>query len=542
MEAAHQSAAPFGLQAKRQALLIIHGIGEQNPYETLDSFARGVFRYLKDKNGMNAKLCPIEIRHKDWTQVGMRIGVFEKGLELPKCPDDDASEHPAHQPPEYVDIFEYYWAPLTEDKLSAVETVKWVLFTDLTPLKYFADDLQEMIGGRRMNGAKAFWTATKLYGREIVRVIFLYLVLGAAMLALLGWLAKGHEWGLALKTLWTALVPYVGWRFWKPELALVLYFLFLLASWFGLQGIAELRQHPGKAIESIGDRVWLALDIALAAIFLGAGLFVDLSTRAFVVWHLLQIVGRNYNWAPLVGAAVAAIVSYAMTAYVADVAVYTNMDAKSKNFAARNAILDGSTAALKALLACGKYDRVILAGHSLGSVIAYDTINEILAQSNAGPGPKGDQPETVLTDAQIHLLKGLVTFGCPLDKIYYFFREHVKRDQAIRAQVLSMLHSFRKVPSGRDYGEFTFNYKFKQLDHLIWMNAWARMDFVSGRLQFYDVNCSKEFHYYVPALAHLRYWSDPEFYKYFCRKLLVGGEEPAEHKPDEAPTEQAIAQ
>ena len=92
MEAAHHSAAPFGLQAKRQALLIIHGIGEQNPYETLDSFARGVFRYLHDKEGMNAKLCPVEIAHKDWTQVGMRIGVFEEGRGLPKCPDDDAPE------------------------------------------------------------------------------------------------------------------------------------------------------------------------------------------------------------------------------------------------------------------------------------------------------------------------------------------------------------------------------------------------------------------------------------------------------------------
>jgi pimeloyl-ACP methyl ester carboxylesterase len=232
-----------------------------------------------------------------------------------------------------------------------------------------------------------------------------------------------------------------------------------------------------------------------------------------------------------VGAAVAAIVSYAMTAYVADVAVYTNMDATSKNFAARNAILDGSTAALKALLSCGQYDRVILAGHSLGSVIAYDTINEILAQSNAGPGPADDRPSTVLSDAQIGLLKGLVTFGCPLDKINYFFREHVKRDQAIRAQVLSMLHSFRKVSSGRDYGEFTFNYKFAQLDDLIWMNAWARMDFVSGRLQFYDVNDRKQFHYVVPALAHLRYWSDPEFYEYFCGRLLVGPAAPPSPPP-----------
>jgi hypothetical protein len=528
MEAAHQHAASLGLQAKRQALLIIHGIGEQNPYETLDSFARGVFHYLRDTKSMNAKLCPIEIAHKDWTQVGMRIGVFEKGRELPKCPDDFASARLADEPAANVDIFEYYWAPLTEDKLSAVQTVKWVLFTDLTPLKYFADNLQEMIGAQHLSWLRALWKALSVYARELARVLLLYIPLAAGMGLLLQWLSKTHSWTDAVKNITAHSVAYLT----VPHAAILLvYFLFVLMSWFGLQGLWELRQYPGAAIETIGDVVWLALDGLGATLFLLVALEFDLRPNHYVAWHVLRRVFGNGHWQPLVGAAVAAIISYAMTAYVADVAVYTNMDAKSKNFAARNAILDGSTAALKALLSCGQYDRVILAGHSLGSVIAYDTINEILAQSNAGPGPADDRPSTVLSDAQIGLLKGLVTFGCPLDKIYYFFREHVKRDQAIRAQVLSMLHSFRKVSSGRDYGEFTFNYKFAQLDDLIWMNAWARMDFVSGRLQFYDVNDRKQFHYPVPALAHLRYWSDPEFYEYFCGRLLVGPAAPPSPPP-----------
>lgn len=530
MEAAHQHAASLGLQAKRQALLIIHGIGEQNPYETLDSFARGVFHYLRDTNSMNARLCPIEIAHKDWTQVGMRIGVFEEGRELPKCPDDFASEPLADEPAENVDIFEYYWAPLTEDKLSAVETVKWVLFTDFTPLKYFADNLQEMIGAG-MSRAAARARALRIYARELARVLALYIPLAIGMGLLLRWLSAKHSWTAALKLIAAHSLAYLT----VPHGAiLLLYFLFALMAWFELQGLWELKQYPGAAIETIGDRVWLRLNAFGAALFLAVALALDLHQGRYVAWHVLSRIFGNGHWQPLAGAALAALVSYAMTAYVADVAVYTNMDAKSKNFAARNAILDGSTAALKALLSCGQYDRVILAGHSLGSVIAYDTINEILAQSNAGPGPSDDHPSTVLSDAQIGLLKGLVTFGCPLDKIYYFFREHVKRDQAIRAQVLSMLHSFRKVSSGREYGEFTFNYKFAQLDDLIWMNAWARMDFVSGRLQFYDVNDRKQFHYPVPALAHLRYWSDPEFYEYFCGRLLVGPAGPPPPPPGAA--------
>jgi hypothetical protein len=236
-----------------------------------------------------------------------------------------------------------------------------------------------------------------------------------------------------------------------------------------------------------------------------------------------NIIARDGHWQPLAGAAIFAAVSYALTAYVADVAVYVNTDAKSKDFQARSAILKGSTAALKALLASGSYDRVILAGHSLGSVIAYDTVNELLAQYNADPGPAGDRPDPALTLGQLQSLKGLLTFGSPLDKVYYFFREHVKRDQAIRAQILSMLHSLRRAPSGRNYGEFDFNYSFRQLDGadpLVWVNAWSRMDPVSGELKFYLPDDQRQFNYAVPVLAHLSYWGDPAFYEYFGAQLL----------------------
>jgi hypothetical protein len=51
---------------------------------------------------------------------------------------------------------------------------------------------------------------------------------------------------------------------------------------------------------------------------------------------------------------------------------------------------------------------------ALGSVIAYDTINELLARSRAGPSPD---------PSDLERLVGMVTFGCPLNKVFYFFRE-----------------------------------------------------------------------------------------------------------------------
>ena len=526
-------APPPPLRSARQAMLIIHGIGEQNPYETLDSFARGVFSYLTNTRHFRARLCPIEVAHKDWTQVGMHIDIFPPAPTLPPCPDKD---EPAQfklqtegdpklletlEPLAYLDLFEYYWAPITVDKLNAADTLKWLLKSDFTPLRHFADNLQEMMAVRQLSWASAVWYAAKLYFRELARVIFLYLPLAAAVGAVLGWLAKGHSWSKVLEPFQRDFWANVTWL---DGLALILLLLCALLAWFGLQSLDELRRAPGKSIEFLGDEIWFGLNLALVAVSLAAALAVDVHWRGYVLWKLWQFSMRHQLWWPLGGVLLAAMLTYALTAYVADVAVYVNMDAKSKSYIARNAILKGSTDALKMLLASERYDRVILAGHSLGSVIAYDTINDLLAERSADPAAPPDQPTPYLALPQLQKLKGLVTFGSPLDKIYYFFREEVKRDQAIRAQILSMLHSFRRNLSGRDYGDFSFNYYLRQLDDqrdpIVWLNAWALVDPVSSELRFYFPDDQRKFPYAVPVLAHLRYWSDPNFFEYFCSRLL----------------------
>ena len=215
----------------------------------------------------------------------------------------------------------------------------------------------------------------------------------------------------------------------------------------------------------------------------------------------------------------AALLRYFLVKFLGDVAVYVTADAKAKNYAARSAILKGSTEALVRLLAGKDYDNVLLVGHSLGSVIAYDTINEIISAVTAASSP-GETREVSMGAPELKKLTGLLTFGSPLDKIYYFFRQQVGHDQAIRAQILSMLYSFRKVQSHRNYGEFKFHYTLPKLERLRWLNAWSPLDPVSARLHFYNVDIQEWFWYWVPVLAHLSYWRDPRFYLFFGRHLL----------------------
>jgi len=491
----------YCLRSDEIAILVIHGIGEQNPYETLDSFARGIFRFLKH-TCQSVNLSSLRTSLKDWTQVGMQITV-------------NHAEDPKRQG--HVDIFEYYWAPETEDKLSWKDTLKWLVLTDLRPLRYFADNLlMEMKEG---SFRSAMLRSFELYAREIARVLILYVPLAASLLWLLGWLASAPGIWSALKSITVALGSYPGW----PKVVLSCYALSILMLWFTLQSLTSYLRRGRFSIERLAEGVWFGLAFLSATMFLLAGFFLSFRYGVSLQPLWAKIFAKSVLY-PFCAALIAAAWSYILTAYVADVAVYVSSDAKSKNYAARTAILKASCEALKRILVDKRYDRVILAGHSLGSVIAYDTINELLVQVNSNPGPADDQPSPRLESKQLKKLTGLVTFGSPLDKIYYFFREHVKADQAIRAQILSMLYSFRKVTSQRDYGPFKFGYKFDQLDQLVWLNAYAHMDFVSAKLKFYDLkgeDNQRSFRYWLPGLAHLSYWGDSNFYSYFGERLLI---------------------
>jgi hypothetical protein len=222
--------------------------------------------------------------------------------------------------------------------------------------------------------------------------------------------------------------------------------------------------------------------------------------------------------------------------FVADVAVYTNLDEKAKNYAARQQILEGATTAIARLLRDQtivtreggqeqlEYDAVIVAGHSLGSVIAYDSLNHLCNHASGGPDQiVGKQAIAQITNQDLQKITGLITFGSPLDKVYYFFRENIPSHESVRAQIISYLYSFRKMPSGRDYGIYQFSppYQPNKLD-LKWYNAWSRDDPVSGALHFYGPMERKEFRYLIPVYAHLSYWEDLRFYDFFAAPLLLG--------------------
>lgn len=376
-----------GFPKGRTAFLVIHGIGEQNPYETLDGFGRGMYAILKGRDGS--------------VQAEHRMAVREDPDGLPW------TEHYVRLKPkdggDYIDIHEYYWAYLTEKRISVAEIWEWAAKTLEATERFYRDnkDLAEKYEG-------------KYRFRRVARLLCV--------------------------------------------MRLVYPLVSLIPAVFSVVPIMRFR--------------WFE---ALA------------------------------NWAKKKA-------TYILIGYIGDIAIYTSVDEKSQFFPVRRNILNKCLSLLEELLQ-SDYDRVIVAGHSLGSVIGYDTLNRLNIKANAAGGEK----------LNLHKLRGLVTFGSPLDKIAFFFREHARKQQEFRRQIVEHLHSFRAKPL--DIANYTIlvnNPIRSHLAHVCWVNYFNTLDPVSGQLDYYHVDENREVTLPGPwGVAHVQYWDDrASFYQHIADRFL----------------------
>jgi hypothetical protein len=150
-----------------------------------------------------------------------------------------------------------------------------------------------------------------------------------------------------------------------------------------------------------------------------------------------------------------------------------------------------------------KYEKVIVVGHSLGSVLAYDTLNALINLDNvSSDGQKRDV---------VGRTRAVVTFGSPLDKTAFIFRMQAKSDEDwIREQMTDSVQ-----PLIVSYAEF-------RPETLTWVNIWSRMDIISGSLDYYDdpvmppdlpqhVQNMVDPQANIPLKAHVQYWNNELF-------------------------------
>lgn len=129
----------------RIAALIIHGIGEQNPYEALDAFGRGLAGCFRVEKGQPEH----HLSHRD--------GVTHSLVRMPlsAC---------AGAPADDLDLYEFHWAPMVQGRISVRQVLVWIIRTSLTPLRAIAQQwevLSREPNARRRQG----WMVV----REILR-------------------------------------------------------------------------------------------------------------------------------------------------------------------------------------------------------------------------------------------------------------------------------------------------------------------------------------------------------------------------------------
>lgn len=422
---------------KNTAILVIHGVGNQRPIETIDMFARGLIGAYAEYGGHSND--SLTLTHMLAKKSGDSNEVwFDNYLRINR---KDSDKH--------IDIYEYYWANYPSGKVSLDDMQAWAKRVARGAKDFYS---QEKLGERYKDDSIFFKN-----GRFLRFKYYIFLQLGVVFIPVMN----------------VVLEKTSGW----------------------------LEKVPGIGL--IGEKL-----------------------------------GRSIKES----------VTHLITSVAGDVVAYNTKDPKYGLYEIRKRILDGAVKSLRYLIEPKHgavkgvkerpYERVVIAAHSLGSQIAFDALNrlnhlisqdEIIGVGNDGRltsgGVKGGHISSYIS--------GLVTFGSPLDKIAFFFRERSNGGAYIRREMLRNFHTFKQRDWYEGLGTDEFEVKgvlSRHLDKVQWRNYFDPHDPVSGSLDYYgkldNINCrirtgkSRNIVSILRNFSHSEYWNLRKMYGDVISKIL----------------------
>lgn len=387
---------------RKIAILVIHGIGQQKPFQTLDEFVRP---FIKSYEKFIRAKGPDPQVTKDHL-----LKKFPKWIESCISISCDVPGNPG------VDMYEYYWAHMTQQKIKESEVKSWI---------------QDV--------------------------------------------AKGAE------------------RFYRRE---------------------ARRFDEKEKNDELFSRDGEFRHIKYLVKMLRLGHFLGR------LYHIAKILGKVK---PIyISNVVNQILRAPLVDYLGDVTLYCCADKKTQYFEVRRRILEGAVEMTKHLLENEEYSEIILVGHSLGSVVGYDTLDRLNKEMNVNPHLRQYASK----------IKGVVTFGSPLDKIAFFFDEHINpKRHKVRYAIVSQLHGFKRVNIDSETLKNNIRQYFQDVK---WLNFWSKTDPISGHLDVYkDVrniemdfsNDIKGFRWWGAKLlfdSHFLYWRDDRMYEKIIQEFGLG--------------------
>lgn len=474
--------------ARKVAVLACHGMGQQVCYQTLDLIASALINE-GEKRGAT-----VTDRAARVVKIGdQRLGRFELEIQT------ETTKKVVH-------LYEAYWAPFTQGAITLWEVVTFLFKSGLNGMRQWAEDggcfKYRAFGEEQKVPISA---RTPLALASLISFVGLLLItsLTLPVLTLAGVLRSSlhlpeafcHAIVLAVVWLWLAAAPAILSVFLSGVLAAVqpVFSLIVKIRWLVMFGAWVLL--------ACLIRLWFDETRTQVGEFAKA---LSTGTSAFVILLLTPVV--LYGWYRL---------RYFLVEFMGDVAIYVSAYTIDRFWKIRDQIqnicADVALAIYKEKLdATGEfaYDEVIMIGHSLGSVVAYNALNRVLVEDRL----EGD------SSAAAERTSLFFTIGSPLDKVTYLFRSQLG-DASVRDAVDAAWAPMTSCPETRS--------------KIRWVNVFSSADQISGELNYFDPyrnengvrcveNIREEMRFDRPASAHTDYWTRPTFRKILFDAILTG--------------------
>ena len=475
------------------AVFVCHGMGEQVPFESIDAVASIIDAFPLPKQPIKTSV------HRNGNERMPRAEMQYTGT-------DGAARH--------VHVFEAYWAPLTAGKVSITEVFRFLLSSGMAGLDKTVTDFTRYLFGR----PRAFPApAAARFKHFLAFTLLLGALVSLGMMSVTA-VAVGAARGLTQgASNWPSsyLLADLTCDFAAYGLMAGILGLMYVITWLAQRRHKEQWSTPHYQVWVWPVRIWLLLTLG-ATIFTGASVTIHLALhqngQPFMVWS--YYVPGFTAWLADSKNAAAAISTAAvwgamlllnnqarklLVDYLGDVLAYIAPHTDNKFCETRQAIQKRALEAAQGIFAMrdpdGRftYDRVVFVAHSLGSVIAYDTLNALLL----------DDALNVSDLNVVERTSHLITFGSPLDLTAFIYREQrhqlwVRESLAANMQPLILDDQYRR--------------------RLEWVNIWSGMDPISSPLDYYDIPAPgapppmkpvlnlEDSGCNIPLMAHTMYW------------------------------------
>jgi hypothetical protein len=492
---------------QRVAVLICHGMGQQVQFETLDTVVREVRE--------TALGCGTLVSKEEGVAVSIHPddGRFVARAELNlKHKDQSASRRVVH-------FYEAYWAPLTEGRVTMRDTLNFLIDAGRRGLNFAFKGVFDrwMFGGRQ-----EFQIPAR-------RVLQLGLGLWMILLIAAGVTATGL---LPLMKLLD--VFRVGHT--DPQIAVTAAVAFSIGIFLGMFALGAVviawlfgasadvkrpKSDTNVRLGAMASPLWHRIGSALVLIgiiVLSGALTVWVGIKLYRGWILPAVTDSASHRVGVVSAIllfVAQVILFRrfvknfLVEFAGDVAAYVAPYKVSTFEEIRHAIQERGRrvarfiySAIDSKTGLPLYDEVFVVGHSLGSVLAYDTLNDAINRDIYANG--WAMGSAVDAYRVLDRTKLLLTFGSPLDKTAFVFRTQ-KTEREI---------DVREALAGAQQ-PLILSYKMRRAR---WINLWSPSDWISGSIGYYDSPKPEQGRAVCnienpgskrPDRAHTQYWSGP---------------------------------